>query len=133
MKKRILVVDDEPAVTRMIKLNLEQTGRYEVRTENLGGSAIAAARDFRPDLMVLDVMMPDMSGSEISEQLLEDPELCAIKFIFLTALVSKDQVQSSDGKIGGQTFVAKPVSADKLCQIIETALAPVDPTESRFA
>jgi CheY-like chemotaxis protein len=128
MRKRILLVDDEPAVTRMIKLNLEQTGRYEVRTENRGANAIAAARDFRPDLIVLDVMMPDMSGSEISEQLQEDPQLCAIKFIFLTALVSKDQEQWSDGKIGGHTFVAKPVSADKLCQIIETALAPAKPT-----
>ena len=130
MRKRILLVDDEPAVTRMIKLNLEQTGRYEVRTENRGANAIAVARDFQPDLIVLDVMMPDMSGSEISEKLQEDPQLCAIKFIFLTALVSKDQEQWSDGKIGGQTFVAKPVSADKLCQIIETALAPANPTES---
>jgi CheY-like chemotaxis protein len=53
MKKRILVVDNEPTATRMIKLNLEQTGRYAVRTENLGRRAIAAAREFRPDLILL--------------------------------------------------------------------------------
>ena len=122
MKKRILVVDDEPAITRMIKLNLEQTGRYEVRTENLGRAAIAAAREFRPDLILLDVMMPGMLGSEIAAQLREDPELNAIKFVFLTAFVTKDEELRSKGQIGGHTFVAKPISADDLCQVIEDQL-----------
>ena len=90
MKKRILVVDDEPEITFMVKLNLEQTGRYEVRTENLGRRAIEAAREFRPDLILLDVMMPDMLGSEIAEQLQADPKLRAIKFVFLTAMVTKE-------------------------------------------
>src|SRR5450756_1130580 len=106
MKKRILVVDDEPAMTRMIKLNLEQTGRYEVRTENLGRMAIAAAREFRPDLILLDLMMPDMLGSDISAQLQADPELRAIKFVFLTAMVTKEEALRSSGQIGGQAFIA---------------------------
>ena len=122
MKRRILVVDDEPAITRMIKLNLEQTGRYEVRTENLGRSAIAAAREFRPDLILLDVMMPDVLGSEIAGQLRQDPELHAIKFVFLTAFVTKDEELRSNGQIGGHTFVAKPISTDDLCRVIEDHL-----------
>ncbi len=122
MKKRILVVDDEPAITRMIKLNLEQTGRYEVRTENLGRKAIEAAREFRPDLILLDVMMPGMLGSEIAAQLEADPELRAIKFVFLTAMVTKEEAQRSFGQIGGHTFIAKPISADDLCQVIEDQL-----------
>ena len=122
MKKRILVVDDEPAITRMIKLTLEQTGRYEVRTENLGRRAIEAAREFRPDLILLDVMMPDMLGSEIAAQLQADPELRAIKFVFLTAIVTKDEELRSNGQIGGHTFVAKPISADDLCQVVEDHL-----------
>ena len=122
MKKRILVVDDEPAITRMIKLNLEQTGRYEVRTENLGRRAIEAAREFRPDLILLDVMMPGMLGSEIAAQLREDPELRAVKFVFLTALVAKDDMLRSTAQIGGHTFVAKPISADDLCRVIEDHL-----------
>jgi CheY-like chemotaxis protein len=122
MKKRILVVDDEPALTRMIKLNLEQTERYEVRTENLGRKAIEAAREFRPDLIILDVMMPGMLGSEIAAQLEADPELRAIKFIFLTAMVTKEEAQRSFGQIGGHTFIAKPISADDLCQVIEDQL-----------
>jgi CheY-like chemotaxis protein len=122
MKKRILVVDDEPAITRMVKLNLEQTGRYEVRTENLGRRAIEAAREFRPDLILLDVMMPGMLGSEIAEQLQADPELRAIKFVFLTAVVTKGEELRSNAQIGGHTFVAKPISADDLCRVIEDHL-----------
>ena len=78
MKKRILVVDDESALTRMVKLNLERTGNYEVRTENQGVKAIPAAMEFKPDLIFLDIMMPDMGGPEISAQLKEDPELAKI-------------------------------------------------------
>jgi CheY-like chemotaxis protein len=79
MKKRILMVDDEPALTRMVKLNLERTGNYEVRTENQGSKAIAAAKEFKPDLIFLDVMMPDMSGDEVAAQLKEDAQLASIK------------------------------------------------------
>ena len=109
-------------MTRMIKLNLEQTGRYEVRTENLGRMAIAAAREFRPDLILLDVMMPGMLGSEIAAQLQADPELRATKFIFLTAVVTKDEALRSNSQIGGHTFVAKPISADDLCRVVEDHL-----------
>ena len=122
MKKRILAVDDEPAFTRMIKLNLERTGRYEVRTENLGRRAIEAAREFRPDLILLDVMMPGVLGSEIATQLQADPELRAIKFVFLTAVVTKGEALRSSGQIGGHTFVAKPIGADDLCRVIEDHL-----------
>ena len=122
MNKRILVVDDEPDITRMIKRVLELTGRYEVRTENLGRRAIEAAREFRPDLILLDVMMPGMLGSEIGTQLQADPELRAIKFVFLTALVTKDEELKSNGQIGGHTFIAKPISADDLCRVVEDHL-----------
>ena len=118
MNKRILVVDDDPALTRMIKLNLEQTGRYDVRTENMGRRTIEAAREFRPDLILLDVMMPGMFGSEIAAQLQADPELRAIKFVFLTALVTKDEEQRSTGQIGGHPFISKPISADDLCRLV---------------
>ena len=57
-KKRILVVDDEPSITRLLKLNLEQAGEYEVATEDVSKAALAAAEEFQPDLILLDVMMP---------------------------------------------------------------------------
>jgi CheY-like chemotaxis protein len=122
MKKRILAVDDEPAITRMIKLILEQTGLYEVRTENKGARAIESARQFQPDLILLDLVMPDMLGSDIGAQLEKDPKLSAIRVVFLTALVTKDEELSSGGQISGKTFVAKPVSKDELCRVIEEHL-----------
>lgn len=106
----------------MIKLNLEQTGLYEVRTENLGRSAIAVVREFRPDLILLDVMMPGILGSEIAAQLQADPELRATKFVFLTAVVTKDEERGSTGQIGGNTFIAKPISAEDLCRVVEEHL-----------
>src|SRR5205809_734888 len=57
--KRLLLVDDEEPFTRLVKLNLEQTGRYTVRIENDGAKALATAREFAPDLILLDVIMPD--------------------------------------------------------------------------
>ncbi len=123
MNKRILVVDDEAALARMIKLNLEQTGLYEVRTETQGAKAIEAVRAFRPDLVLLDVMMPGMLGSEIAEQLQLDPELRATKFIFLTAVVTAEEVRRSADRIGGHTFVAKPIGADDLCRVVAEQLS----------
>ena len=122
MKKRILVVDDEPALTRMVKLNLERTGKYEVRTENQGSMAVQAAREFKPDLIFLDVMMPDMSGDEVSAQLKEDEDLSRIKFIFMTAIVTKDETESMGSNIGGNEFLAKPVKTDELLATIERVL-----------
>ena len=122
MKKRILVVDDEPALTRMVKLNLERTGNYEVRTENQGSKALQAAREFNPDLMLLDVMMPDMSGDEVSAQMKADKELSQIKYVFMTAIVTKDETEAMGSNIGGNEFLAKPVKTDELIATIERVL-----------
>ena len=122
MKKRILVVDDEPALTRMVKLNLERTGNYEVRTENQGRMAVPAAKEFKPDLIFLDVMMPDMGGDEVSILLKEDEELSKIKFIFMTAIVTRAETDAMGSNIGGNEFLAKPVRTDELIATIERVL-----------
>lgn len=122
MKKRILVVDDEAALTRMVKLNLEQTGNYEVRTENQGSMAISAAREFKPELILLDVMMPDVTGDEVAAQLKEDPQLMHIRYIFLTAIVTKGETGASGSNIGGNVFLAKPVKTEELIEAVEREL-----------
>ena len=68
-RKRILVVDDETSITRLLKMNLELIGNFEVREENSGAHAIEAAREFKPDLILLDVMMTDMDGGEVAAAL----------------------------------------------------------------
>ena len=68
-KKRILIVDDEPGITNLLRLNLEKSGHYTVRTENDAERVLSAAVEFKPDLMMLDVMMPGMSGGELAGKL----------------------------------------------------------------
>jgi len=121
-KKRILVVDDEPAMTRLARANLERTGLYEVRTENEGRATLDAAREFHPDLILLDVMMPGMLGSEVAAQLEADAELRHIKYVFLTSMVTQDEAKISHGEIGGHVFMAKPINVTDLCRIIEEQL-----------
>ena len=99
--ERLLVVDDEPQLTRMVKLNLERTGNYEVREENLGSKALEAAREFRPDVALLDIMMPDMEGSDVAAAFRDDPILSYVKIVFLTAIVTKDETQPTGSTIGG--------------------------------
>ena len=85
--------------------------------------ALQAAREFKPDLMLLDVMMPDMSGDEVSAQLREDEELSNIKYVFMTAIVTKDETEAMGSNIGGNEFLAKPVKTDELIATIERVLA----------
>jgi len=122
-KKRILVVDDETSITRLLKLNLEQTGNYEVREENFGARAVAAAQEFRPDLVLLDVMMPDMDGGDVAAGLRQDPALRNTPVVFLTAAVKKEELGAPDGKIGGRIYIAKPLNVKGVLSVIERTLA----------
>ena len=122
MKKKILVVDDEASLTRLIKANLERTGKYEVMTENHAGNAIACAKQFMPDLIFLDVMMPDMGGDEIAALIEENPHLSGIPYVFLTAIVRREETEPSGSMIGGRLFLAKPVKTEHLIATIEKLL-----------
>ena len=119
MSKRILVVDDEVALTRMVQMNLERAGDYEVMTVNQGSEVLNAAHEFRPDMIFLDVMMPDKSGDEVAEELREDPALSKVPFAFMTAIVTKDETDAMGTNIGGNEFLAKPVKTEELVAMIE--------------
>ena len=118
-KKKILLVDDEVGLTKLIKLNLEGTGQYIVQVENLGTAALEVARAFRPDMIFLDVVMPDIEGSEVAALLRQDPLLSKVPVVFLTATVMADEVDQRDGMIGGQTFLAKPASIEQIIECIK--------------
>ena len=122
MKKKIMVVDDEVILTKMIKMNLERTGDYEVHIENEGSKALQAARDFKPDFIFMDVMMPDMSGDEVIAEIRDDPNLCSIPYVFMTAIVSKTETEDMGSNIGGNEFLAKPVKTEELIATIERVL-----------
>jgi len=118
-KKRILVIDDEASITRTMKVNLERTGAYTVRTENQGGQGLTAAREFKPDLILLDVMMPDVDGGEVATQIESDPALKHVPIVFLTAIVTKEEAGRDGQEIGRHFFLAKPVNLETLIRCIE--------------
>jgi CheY-like chemotaxis protein len=122
IRYRILLVDDEPAFTRVIKRYLESTGKYEVRTENDATKVMAAAREFRPHLVLLDVVMPKTDGGEIAAQMREDEQLKRVEIVFLTATVSRSEVRRQPVVPGGPTFLAKPVAAEDVIRCIEEKL-----------
>jgi len=120
----ILAVDDEESFTFFVKLNLQNDSRYEfnVTTANGGEAGLKLARKIKPDLILLDIMMPDMSGTEVAEKLLEDPRTKSIPIIFMTAVVQKDEVAEEGGIMGGREFIAKPVEKDELIDRIAATL-----------
>ena len=120
--KKILVVDDEKTITRLLKLNLEKTGTYVVREENLGTKALDSAREFKPDLVLLDVMIPDMDGGEIAAGLQNDSLLKRVPIVFLTAAVKKEELHGCDGVIGGFPYIAKPLNVKGVISTIEKHL-----------
>jgi CheY-like chemotaxis protein len=128
MNTRILIVDDEGAFTRLLKMSLEARGGYEVRIENAGARAVAVAREFRPDLVLLDVVMPDIDGSRVAAQLHAEPGMEALPIVFLTAIVSRTELPAQGGVVGGHPFLAKPVTADEVIRCIEQHLRPATMT-----
>ncbi len=114
--KRILVVDDESGFTRLLKLTLEKSGGYVVREENDGTQAWLAARDFAPDIIFLDIVMPKIDGGDVAAQIRSDPSLSHVPIIFLTAIVSSKE---GGQEIGGFPFLSKPVSVDTIKRCIE--------------
>ena len=118
-KKRILLIDDEPSFTRMLKLNLQMSGAYEVREENRGRFGLDAARQFNPDLIFLDIVMPDMSGGEVVYQIEADRDVKNTPIVFLTAVAKKNE---DEGIIGGRTIIAKPVTVEEVIDCIERTL-----------
>ena len=121
-RKRILIVDDETSLTRQLKVNLVQDALYEVRTEHRSVQALAAARVFRPHLIFLDLLMPQLGGEEIAAQIRADATLQQIPIVFLTAAVSASDLGNTGGLIDGHPVLPKPVTADAVIQCIEEQL-----------
>ncbi|MDD4356566.1 MAG: response regulator [Smithellaceae bacterium] len=116
---RILAVDDEESFTFFTKLNLETnpTHDFKIITASSGKEGLRLAKIYKPDLIGLDVMMPDLSGAEVAEELLLDDRTKNIPITFITALVKKDS-----GTGGGREFMARPVSREELVKRIEPTL-----------
>jgi two-component system, OmpR family, response regulator len=119
--RRILIVDNDWNSTHLVKVLLEKTGRYLVFEENDSTRAHQTARNFRPDLILLDIVMPEIDGGEIAGQIRADPDLQNTPIIFLTALVTRAEANTGL-HVDGHPFLAKPVSILELLNAIEEHL-----------
>ena len=118
-KRRVLLIDDDEGITRALAMYLDAHGSCQVRVENAGRRAVAAAREFRPDVIVLDIVMPDADGGTIAAEIKADPVLRDTPVVFLTALVSQHATHGVQAQIGGHPFLAKPVDPDVVLSCID--------------
>jgi excisionase family DNA binding protein len=110
---RILVVDDDPGIVRLMEELLGRDGRFEVRTATTGYDAGMATREFRPNLVLLDYMLPDVNGNVVCERLRADSELSDTRIIIVSGAVRQDEIDTLLAA-GADDFVAKPFDAEEL-------------------
>ena len=120
MSDRVLVVDDEPDLLELVRLNLAQAG-FEVDTAESGEGALACLKRSPPNLMVLDLMLPDVSGTEVCRRVRSDPGLAELPIIMLTARA--DEVDRVVGlELGADDYVTKPFSVRELVLRVRAVL-----------
>ena len=120
-KRRILIVDDDANSTHLVKILLERSGPYLVLEENDAAKADQTAHNFKPDVILLDIVMPKIDGGELATQIEADRELRDTPIIFVTALATHGEAKSGL-QIQGHPLVAKPISIPELIEAIEKHL-----------
>jgi DNA-binding response OmpR family regulator len=121
-RKRILIIDDEPDFVRVVQLRLEAAG-YEVLAAFDGMQGVSFAHKEKPDLIILDIMMPAMHGHRVCEALKKSSKTWTIPIIFLTAKGSKED-QEMAYKLGAEHFLTKPYDPQVVLETIKKALDP---------
>ncbi len=119
---RVLVVDDEPDVLLLCRLNLQQRG-HELLEAADGSTALALARDRHPDVIVLDLMLPGISGYDVLEALQRDELTTDIPVLVLTAKSLRADRERSHG-LGASAFLTKPFLPNELCEMVDSLAAP---------
>lgn len=125
MKKRILIVDDERWFSNLLAYSLEAEGYFDVRQENDAERAVETARSVGPDLVILDLMMPHIDGSELAERMRHDELLRDVPVLFITNLITESDAPDGSLNRGGQTFMTKTVSIERLLERVEEKLGTV--------
>src|SRR6266404_310356 len=117
--KRILIIDDEVAFTNLLKVNLERSGRYQVRAENHPTNGLAAALQFKPSLILLDVVMREMDGGQLLAALTANNQLKDIPVVLLTATVTQQVAKALQGQVACRAILAKPIDPKRLIQKLD--------------
>jgi excisionase family DNA binding protein len=112
-KRKALVVDDEIELVELMTKVLEEDGRFEVRVANNGFDAGMMVKEYRPDIIVLDVMLPDINGKEVCQRVRADPTLEDVRVLCMSGMVEDDKIQELR-LAGADDFIAKPFEMDRL-------------------
>ncbi|MBP7836296.1 MAG: response regulator [Candidatus Omnitrophica bacterium] len=120
-KIKVLLIDDEKEFNHFVKLNLENTGEFEVLATEDPLAGIDLARKYHPDLILLDIYMPQLDGTAVAENLLADDLTSNIPIVFLTALVKQDELRKGS-TIAGRHYIAKPVTTGDLINQVKAIL-----------
>jgi CheY-like chemotaxis protein len=115
--KKILIVDDEPDTLEVLGKRLEQSG-YEVLKASSGPDALNVAKSEKPNLIILDIFMPEMDGGAVAQSLRADPETQSIPIIFLSCLFTKSEEAQEGHQVGENFYVAKPYNPAEFIDII---------------
>ncbi len=116
-RRKVLVVDDDLDLVELITDVIERDGRFEVRTVNNGFDAGMMVKDYRPDLIVLDVMLPDINGKEVCQRVRSDKTMDEVKIICISGMVEEDKIQDLMDS-GANEFIRKPFMVDRLLERI---------------
>jgi two-component system, cell cycle response regulator DivK len=115
---KILVVDDDPKLSRLVKVVLEKTKLYEVIEENRSANALTVARGLRPRAILMDVDMPGKDGGELAREIAADRDLAKTPIMFLTSLISSNEAGQHEVVRAGKWFLAKPVKPEVLIKSV---------------
>ena len=121
--KTLLMVDDDEDLLNLLKRKLEKSGKYRIVTTTKGNEALGLARKESPDLAILDIDMPDMDGGDVAKSLATDKNTCQIPILFLSSIVTEEEVQASGGIIGGYNMTSKKGTIAGLIERIESLVA----------
>lgn len=121
MTKKILIADDEQNIVISLEFLMKREG-YDVSIANNGEEAVAAVRAEKPDLVLLDVMMPKKSGFEVCQEIKSDPALQAVRILMLTAK-GRDTEVAKGLALGADAYMTKPFSTKELVERVRTMLA----------
>ena len=121
-KTKVLIVDDEVAFTLLLKLNLEGRGNFEVEIVNDSRRAIPVAKQFQPDIALLDVVMPGMDGGDIANHFQEDEYLSKVPIIMITALANATGAEAEAHTVHAEVMLSKPINMGRLLEVINDVL-----------
>ena len=124
-KIRVLIVDDDPNLSRLSGMILENSGDYDVVTEKDSMRALNVARQFKPQIMLFDIDMPNKDGGDLAREASQDPVLRDVPVLFLTGLVSRAEAGHNVLHSNGMSFLAKPVMPEVLLSSVGKLAARV--------